>query len=75
MQTLKVKLPDFVETDPSELSLILASELYEKGKLSIGQAAELAGYTKRTFMELLGNYGVSIFNYNAEDIEKDFQNA
>lgn len=26
-------------------------------------------------MELLGNYGVSIFNYSAEELEKELSNA
>lgn len=75
MQTVQIELPDFVNIETKEILLLLASKLYEKGTLSLGQAAELAGVSKRTFMELLGNYGVSIFNYAPEDIEKDFRNA
>lgn len=75
MQSIKIDLPDFVNVEGTEILLILASKLYEKGSLSLGQAAELAGISKRTFMELLGNYGVSVFNYGAEEIEKDFKNA
>ena len=74
-QTLQLKLPTFVNLDIKELSFILAAKLYEDGKLSLGQAAELAGVSKRTLMELLGNYGVSIFNYDALEIEGDFRNA
>ncbi|WP_206106632.1 UPF0175 family protein [Ilyomonas limi] len=32
---------------------MLAARLYEKHTLSLGQAAELAGYSRRTFMGLL----------------------
>ncbi|MFD1468391.1 UPF0175 family protein [Hymenobacter caeli] len=46
-----------------------------RDKLSLGQAAEMTGYSKRTFMELLGDYGVSVFNYPAEDIARDAANA
>ena len=55
--------------------MLLASKLYEQGKLSLGQAAELAGYSKRTFMELLSTYNVSVFNYDAQDLENDIRNA
>lgn len=55
--------------------MLLASKLYEQGKLSSGQAAELAGYSKRTFIELLGKYEVSIFNYDEKELEKDILNA
>ena len=36
---------------------------------------EAEGYGKRTFMELLGDYGMSVFNYPAEDIARDAANA
>ena len=75
MQTLKIDLPDFVNVDKKELIMMLASKLYEEGRLSLGQASALVGFTKRTFMELLGDYGVSVFNYDANELEKDFNNA
>jgi predicted HTH domain antitoxin len=43
--------------------------------LSLGQAAELAGYSKRTFMELLANYDVSVFNYTEEELTKEILDA
>ncbi|HYK45436.1 MAG TPA: UPF0175 family protein [Parafilimonas sp.] len=75
MKTLMLNIPDQVELKESEAKMILASQLYEQGKLSLGQAAELAGLSKRSFMELLGDYGVSVFNYPASDLEKDVKNA
>jgi len=55
--------------------MLLATKLYEQGKLSLGQAAEMAGFTKRTFMELLSRYNVSVFNYDPLDLENDVKNA
>lgn len=75
MRTITLNIPDSVELDSMELSMHLASRLYEQGKLSLGQAAEVAGLTKRTFAELLGRYKVSIFNYPASDLESDIANA
>jgi predicted HTH domain antitoxin len=75
MKTLTIEIPDSLELDIKEAKTLLAAKLYEKGSLSLGQAAELAGYTKRTFMEILGNYNVSIFNYSASELEKDVLNA
>ncbi|MCA1625834.1 MAG: UPF0175 family protein [Acidobacteria bacterium] len=75
MKTLTVKLPSTVELDERELLIILASKLYEKGKLSLGQAAELAGFSKRAFVEVLGSCGVSVFNYPVDDLERDAENA
>jgi predicted HTH domain antitoxin len=75
MKTLTINLPDSLEMDDRELVMIVAARLYEQGKLSLGQAAEVAGLTKRTFAELLGSYNVSIFNFPASDLSKDVANA
>ena len=75
MKTITLTIPDHIHLDNKEAAMLLAAKLYEEGKLSFGQAAELAGYTKRTFMELLGKYNVSIFNYDEQELEKDIENA
>ena len=55
--------------------MIIASKLYEDATLSAGQAAEIAGLTKRAFLEILGRYGVSIFSSSIEDLRRDIANA
>lgn len=72
---MKITLPKTLEMTEKEVVTALAAQLYEMGKLSLGQAADLAGYSKGTFMELLGNYGVSIFNYPPEEIDRDLKNV
>lgn len=75
MKVLTLNIPDNVALDSREIAMLVASRLYEQGKLSLGQAAELAGLTKRTFAELLGSYNVSIFNFPASDLSRDVANA
>ena len=75
MKTLTINIPENVDFDDKEVKMIIAAKLYEKGKLSLGQAAELAGLTKREFMDELGKYGVSIFGETLEDIDQDLQNV
>ncbi len=75
MKTMSISLPDFVDVDIKDIKFILASKLYESGKLSLGEAAEVADISKRSFIELMGHYGVSIFNYNSEEIKEDLKNA
>ena len=75
MKTLTLDIPDTVDVDNRELAMLVASRLYEQGKLSLGQAAEVAGLTKRTFVELLGKYNVSIFNFPVSDLSRDVANA
>jgi predicted HTH domain antitoxin len=75
MKTLMINLPDTVDFDDKDALMTIAARLYEKGKLSLGQAAELVGLSKRAFMELLGTYGVSVFNYPSSDLDRDVDNA
>jgi predicted HTH domain antitoxin len=75
MKVITLNVPDSANIDDKEAAMLLASSLYERGKLSLGQAAELAGLTKTTFAELLANYNVSIFNYPADDLINDIKNA
>ncbi len=75
MKTITLNIPDDLNLDNREVSMLVATKLYEQGKLTLGQAAELVGLSKRTFAELLGIYGISIFNYPASDLSKDVINA
>lgn len=75
MRTVNFKIPDAVDLNDKDIAMLVASTLYEKGKLSLGQAAEMAGLTKKGFAELLGNYDVSIFNYPPSDLTRDVKNA
>jgi predicted HTH domain antitoxin len=75
MKTLTLNIPDSLDLDTKEMVMLLSSTLYEQGKLSLGQAAEMAGLSKRTFAELLGSYHVSLFNYPASDLSSDVANA
>jgi predicted HTH domain antitoxin len=75
MKTLTLNIPDSLDVNNRDLAMLVATRLYEQGKLSLGQAAEVAGLTKRTFAELLGSYNVSIFNFPASDLSKDVVNA
>ena len=75
MKTLTLEIPDSLDLNEKEAKTLLAARLYEKGSLTLGQAAELAGYTKRTFMEILGDYNVSIFDYTTTELENELLNA
>ena len=75
MKTMTLNIPDSLDIDNSEVAMLVATRLYEQGKLSLGQAAEVVGFTKRTFAELLGKCHVSIFNYPASDLTRDVANA
>ena len=72
MQTtveLKLELPSNLAKD--EVQTLLAVKLYETERVSLGQAAKLAGYSKRAFIEILGRHKVSVFNYSPEDLREE----
>jgi len=75
MRSISISIPEMLDLNAVQLSMVLASKLYEEGKLSLGQAAEMTNLSKRTFAELLGSYGVSIFNYPATDLPQDAAQA
>ncbi|GAB3809352.1 hypothetical protein GCM10028819_50730 [Spirosoma humi] len=75
MKTITLTVPDSLDLDSQELAMLVASRLYEQGKLSLGQAADVAGLTKRTFAELMGSYNVSLFNFPVSDLASDVANA
>ncbi|MDR1792294.1 MAG: UPF0175 family protein [Bacteroidales bacterium] len=58
-----------------DLSVYLATKLYEDEILSAGQAAKIAQLSKRSFLEIMGKYGVSPFSTKKEDLLEDIKNA
>jgi len=72
--TIELTLPKCVDVSDFELKMIIAAKLYELGRLSSGQAAEVAGLSKRTFLEILGKYNVSVFGYDEKELEEDLKN-
>ena len=75
MRNLTLSIPDTLEINDAEAAVLFAAMLYEQGKLSLGQAAELSGLPKRTFAEKLGSFHVSLFNYPAVELSTDISNA
>lgn len=75
MKTLTLTVPESLDIYNRELAMLVSTKLYEQGKLSLGQAGEVAGLSKRTFAELLGKFGVSIFNFPPQDLSTDVANA
>jgi predicted HTH domain antitoxin len=53
VQTLKINLPEGLNITERDALSALAIRLYDTGKVTIDQAAELAGYDLSTFIEEL----------------------
>lgn len=59
-----------LQISPADLMIELAVYLYDKEKLSIGQAKKLAGLTQIEFQKEMAKRNVCI-KYDIEDFEKD----
>jgi predicted HTH domain antitoxin len=75
MRTIQLNIPDSLDLKDYDFSMIIAAKLYEDAKLSSGQAAQIAGLSKRAFIELLGKQGVSVFSNSISDLHSDIANA
>ena len=71
MKHLTLNIPDSLDLNERETKRFLAVKMYESGRLSLGQAAELAGLSKVAFSEILADFNVSLINYPPSDITRD----
>lgn len=59
MKTLTINLPDNLGIEEFEAKMLFAGQLHAKGKITLGQAADIVGISKRAF----GNHGaVRVFD-------------
>ncbi len=75
MNKITLNIPENINMKTFDFSVYVASKMYEDGLVSAGQASEMAGLSKRAFIELLGKYGVSLFSQSVDDLDKDITNA
>ena len=56
-----------------EMKRVTAIDLFRRGLLSTGKAAELAGMCLADFMDLLQAHDMPVVEYTVEDYEKDME--
>lgn len=71
MTTITLQVPDCLGEYRHDTIRFISAKLYESGKLSLGQAGEMAGLIKQTFAELLGDYGLYLLNYPVSEMLSD----
>jgi len=54
-----------------EARLAMAVRLFQKGTISLGQAAGLAGFSKRGFIDILGHEGIPVVNYSVNELQEE----
>ena len=66
---LKLELPANLTKD--EVQTLLAVKLFEIGRVTLGQAAKLSGFSKRAFIEILGRQQVPVVNYSPDELRQE----
>jgi predicted HTH domain antitoxin len=69
MNTLKIELPFSLSED--EAKLLLSVKLYEVGKITPGQAAKSAGFSKQAFIDVIAKYKIPVINYSPEELREE----
>jgi len=78
-KTIKIEVPISVfsalkqttEEFAQSLRIAAAVKWYERGMISQGKAAEIAGLCREDFIMALGQFDISPFQYSAEEILKE----
>ena len=73
--SLQLELPTDLTASEFELKMLFACKLFEEGLISSGQGAKIVGISRRAFIEVLGQYGVSVFQTDEEELLADMENA
>ncbi|MBC7357475.1 MAG: UPF0175 family protein [Desulfacinum sp.] len=81
MRTIQIKYPESIpaalnlspESFEEEARLMLAVKLFELGRLSSGQAADLAGVPRVAFLLTCHQYGASTVQWDDEEIKAEFE--
>jgi hypothetical protein len=68
MKNIMLEVPE--EVDELDVKFLVAAILFDKGVLSSGQGAEMLGISRESFLNQVGNYGISVFGENQADLSK-----
>jgi predicted HTH domain antitoxin len=69
LAALKVGIQDFTQY----VRLVTAVACFQDKKLSLGKAAQLAGYNRLDFLDLLAERGIVVFDYDESFVESELQ--
>jgi predicted HTH domain antitoxin len=58
-----------------DVLFLSALSFYRKRKLSLGKAAELAGYNRIDFIEKLKRENEAVFDYNEQELDEIFEDS
>lgn len=73
MTTLTIQVPEALEKEHDQTVKLIAAKLYEAGKLTLSQAAEMCGMKKWDFPAVLASFNVAYFQYTEDDLANEFK--
>ena len=71
---MQIRIPE-ISVKEEEIKVLLAIKLFEEGLVSLGKAAEISGYSERTFSEILIRKGVPPIKYDNINLEEELKNV
>jgi predicted HTH domain antitoxin len=71
MESAEVRIPLPPNLSGDEVRTLAAVKLFEVGRVSLGQAAALAGHSTRVFVDVLARYHVPVINYSPDELEEE----
>ena len=74
-EDILLSLKENAEEFTANLRFLSALMLYRKNRLSLGKAAELAGYNKLDFIDKMKQENEPIFDFNEQEISQIFVEA
>jgi predicted HTH domain antitoxin len=74
-ENILLSLKETKDEFAKEVLFLAALVLYRKRKLSLGKAAELAGYKKVAFIEKMQKEEEFIFDYTGEEMTEIFEDT
>jgi predicted HTH domain antitoxin len=69
LAALKVGIQDFTQY----VRLVTAVACFQDKKLSLGKAAQLAGYNRLDFLDFLAEKGIVVFDYDESFVDSELQ--
>ena len=69
LASLKMGIQDLAQ----EIRLMAAISYFQEKKLSLGKAADLAGCNRFSFMDILAQKGIVIFDYDESIVDSELQ--
>ena len=69
LASLKIGVQDLAQ----EIRLMAAITYFQEKKLSLGKAADLAGCNRLSFMDILAQKGIVIFDYDESIVDSELR--